>query len=125
MRGNFVRNTITGFCVFAMVTIILYIAAVYAAKLSAQKPTALPEETAVAEAANFLTENEMADCDFYMARFDGKGIAIFACSDKGEEFLYTIDIRPTDISDAELTTLKNGVLLESKEALASFEEDFS
>lgn len=125
MKGNFVRNTITGFCVFAVVTIILYIAAVYAAKLSAYKPTALPEETAAAEASNLLTEEEIAACDFYMARFDGKGIAIFACSDKGEEFLYTINIRPTDISAEELNILKNGVLLESKEALASFEEDFS
>ena len=113
MTKKFIRNTMIGFCVFIAVIIITYVAVTYLYKASAAK-TAAP-----------LTEDDVTDCEYYLARFNGKGISIFACSNGNEEFLYTIDVRAEDISTDELTKLKEGIILSDKQALASFEEDFA
>ena len=128
MTKKFIRNTMIGFCVFIAVIIITYVAVTYVYKISAAKTAAnvLPvEEPASAQTIAPLTEDDVTDCEYYLARFNGKGISIFACSNGNEEFLYTIDVRAEDISADELTELKEGIILSDKQALASFEEDFA
>ena len=96
MTKKFIRNTMIGFCVFIAVIIITYVAVTYLYKASAAKTAAsvLPvEEPAAAQTAAPLTEDDVTDCEYYLARFNGKGISIFACSNGNEEFLYTIDVR--------------------------------
>ena len=128
MTGKFLRNTMIGFCVFISVIIITYVTVTYLYRASAAKAAAsvLPvEESAAASTAEPLTDENITACDYYLARFNGKGISVFVCSGSGEEFLYNIDIRASDISDEEMSKLKEGIVLPDKQALASFEEDFS
>lgn len=74
------------------------------------------------------TENsnhEIINPDYFIARYNGTNLSVYAVSDGKEEFLYTLSVRIEDISDNELSELKKGVTLSNKQALASFEEDFT
>lgn len=63
--------------------------------------------------------------DYFIARYNGTHLSVFSVSEGKEEFLYTLNVRIEDISPTELNELKNGITLPNKEALASFEEDFT
>lgn len=74
------------------------------------------------------TENsshKIINPDYFIARYNGTNLSVYAVSDGNEEFLYTLSVRIEDIAESELLELKKGITLSDKQALASFEEDFT
>ncbi len=82
------------------------------------------EHPALAE-FTFGAHPALPAAEFYLARFDGESLGIYSCKDGEEHFLYTLDVRIEDISETELTSLSQGIVLSDKQALAIFEEDFT
>ena len=116
-----------GFCVFITTIIIAYITFMYAYRFSVERTTeALVAETpALAETLVPLSPNDVINIEYYLARYTGDSLAIYAVCEDKEEFLYTLDARIEDISTEELNELREGIILPNKQALASFEEDFT
>lgn len=127
MTKKIVRSIMIGFCVFVAALIISYITLSAAYKTSLKKASeALSpiEENVSAETGSFPSQNTSLS-NYYIARFNGETLAIYICTGDREEFLYTLDARIEDISPRELSQLKEGIILPDKQALASFEEDFT
>ncbi len=116
-----------GFFVFIITATIAFIIFMCVWKSSASKLADSLFDTvpAVAESVAPIDPDEIISIDYYIARYDGKALSIFARSGDREVFLYTLDTRIEDISSAELTQLQYGVILHGKQALAAFEEDFT
>ena len=127
MTKKLLRSMMIGFCVFITTIIIAYIAFMYAYRFSVGRTTeALGAETsALAETLVPLSPDDVINIDHYLARYTGDNLAIYAVCEDKEEFLYTLDARIEDISTEELNELKAGIVLSDKQALASFEEDFT
>ncbi len=127
MTKKLIRSIMIGFCVFVTALIISYITLSAAYKSSIKKASeALSpiEQNVSAETGSFSSQTTSLS-NYYLARFNGETLAIYICNGDNEEFLYTLDARIEDISERELSQLKEGILLPDKQALASFEEDFT
>ncbi len=125
MTKKLIRSIMVGFCVFALTAIIAYFTCMAAYRMSAEKVAeALSpiQDTLSVQAEN---SNITPAVGHYIARFDGENLAIYCCTDDHEEFMYTLDVRIEDISAAELSQLEDGIILPTRQALASFEEDFT
>lgn len=128
MTKRLLRSAMIGFCVFIATIIVAYFTFTTAYRTTAHKAAealAPAEQTVAAEEEVPLAESDITAVKYYLAKYDGTNLAIYACSDKGNEFLYTLDVRIKDISADELNRLSAGIRLDDKQALASFEEDFS
>ncbi len=127
MTKHFLRSIMVGFCIFTATLIVAYITFTYANRITSERATeALSESLPIsASATSPLSGGEVLTADYYLARCNENGLAVYAVNDETEEFLYTLDIRLEDISKTELDELKLGVILKDKQALASFEEDFT
>lgn len=126
MTKKLIRSIMIGFCVFAATVIIAYFTCMATYRISAQraaKALAASEPTVSAEPSNLSTAEP--SLSYYIARLDGRNLSVYSCTSGKEEFLYTLDARIEDISEQELTELKKGIILKDKQALASFEEDFT
>lgn len=127
MINRFFKSIMVGFCVFIITSLIAYITFLYMWKSSATKiaDTLIEATPAAAESFSSFDPNEIIIADYYVARYDGNTLSIYARTGESEEFLYTLDARIEDISPTELTQLKDGIILHDKQALAAFEEDFT
>ncbi len=127
MKNNLLRSLSIGFCVFAATILIALISYFISYRISAKKvaETLASAEKSVNAQTEPLTSDEIISAEYYLARLEDDDISLYACSENTEEFLYAIDVPINEISDEELTRLKNGIVLKDKEALASFEEDFT
>lgn len=128
MTKRLLRSVMIGFCVFIAAIIIAYVTFTSAYKISAQRTTealTAASKPAAAHTDEPLRTEDITHVSSYLARYDGTNLAIFACTDGNEEFLYTLDVCIEDISPSELSRLKDGIELSDKQALASFEEDFT
>ena len=127
MTKKLIRSAMIGFCVFVLTIAIAYFVCTAAYRMSAKKAsgTITPIEQAVEAEAEPQDIRTAAEASYYIARFDGENLSVYACADGIEEFMYTLDVRIADITQSELEQLKNGVVLQDKQALASFEEDFT
>lgn len=128
MLKKFTRSLLIGFLVFLTGILIFYTAfrITYKKSVKAASDAISAQQTASASAqSDGLKESEIIKPDYFIARYDGKNLAIYCVSDGKEEFLYTLNARIEDISENELDQLKEGITLKDKQALASFEEDFT
>ncbi len=128
MINRFFKSIMVGFCVFITTAAIAYIACLCIWNFSvkeAAETLSRTEPAVAAEATVALNPGDVIAADYYIARYDGHTLSIYACSGEREEFLYTLDARIEDISIQELEELKRGIVLSDKYALASFEEDFT
>ena len=129
MVKKLVRSLLIGFLVFLTGILIFYAAFRITYKKSvkaASEALSIQQTTSAAVPnGNALKESEIIDPDYFIARYDGKSLAVYCVSDGKEEFLYTLNARIEDISESELNELKKGIRLDDKKALASFEEDFT
>lgn len=128
MLKKFTRSLLIGFLVFLTGILIFYTAFRITYKKSVKTATdaLYAQQTASASAqSDVLKESEIIKPDYFIARYDGKSLAIYCVADGKEEFLYTLNARIEDISENELDELKKGITLKDKQALASFEEDFT
>ena len=125
MTKKFLRSLTVGFCVFVATAIVAAIAYTSAVKTAGSAVRlSQTEQPVTAAPPEPLSAADVIAADYYLARCEGGSIAIYACSDGGEEFLYTIDVRIEDIPPDELALLRSGITLTDRHALASFEEDF-
>ncbi len=128
MLKKFTRSLLIGFLVFLTGILIFYAAfrITYKKSVKAASDAISAQPTTSASAqSNVLKESEIINPDYFIARYDGKSLAIYCISDGKEEFLYTLNARIEDISESELDELRKGITLRDKQALASFEEDFT
>lgn len=69
--------------------------------------------------------------EYYLARLSGDRIEIYSCintdenTEKSERFLYSFSVYLPDIPNDDAGALKQGIRLNTKEELASLEEDFN
>lgn len=87
-----------------------------------------PETAAVSANSGTLSDSSAEspqEFDYYVARLDGNIINIYISDGGHEEFLYGIDVYVKDIPYNDVKMLSEGVKLYSKQALTSFEEDFT
>ena len=61
----------------------------------------------------------------YVAKFENDDISIYMSNGYEDIFLYSLDIYTKDLPVEDLIRLKEGIVLENKEALTAFEEDFT
>ena len=128
MLKKFTRSLLIGFLVFLTGILIFYAVfrITYKKSVKAASDAISAQQTISASAqSNVLKESEIINPDYFIARYDGKSLAIYCISDGKEEFLYTLNARIEDISESELDELRKGITLRDKQALASFEEDFT
>lgn len=129
MSKKLVRSAMIGFCVFVLAVAIAYFVCTAAYRMSAEKTSNTPmpiEQTVEAEAEpETMGIRTAGEASYYIARFDGENLSVYACADGSEEFMYTLDVRIEDVAQSELEQLKDGIVLRDKQALASFEEDFT
>ena len=126
MTKKLIRSVMIGFCVFVLTVAIVYFVCTTVYRMSAEKESGavVPIEQAV-EAEAEPQDIRTAEEGYYIARFDGENLSVYACTGGNEEFMYTLDVRIEDIGQSELEQLKGGIVLHDKQALASFEEDFT
>ena len=71
-----------------------------------------------------MPATEVVTISHYIARLDDDRIAIYAYENE-EKFLYNLDIHINELTQSDMEELRRGIILHTKEELASFEEDFS
>ncbi|MGN0180213.1 MAG: hypothetical protein ACI4DY_12395 [Monoglobaceae bacterium] len=130
MTEKFLRSIMIGVCVFLSVVIAAYVSFAYVyrrAEDRAARALLTVDTPAAAESSENPTAAGAAGsaAESYIARIDGDALAIYAVSDGREKFLYNLNVRIQDISESEQRLLKDGVTLADRQALASFEEDFT
>lgn len=126
MTKKALRNIMVCFCVFIFTIIVAYIASMYSYNLTLEKASEVIGTSAPDHATlKPLKDDDLIAVNHYVARYNGEYLAIYAATNDNEEFLYTLDARIEDISKEELEELIHGIILPDKQALASFEEDFT
>ena len=129
MTEKILRSIMIGVCVFLSVVIIAYVSFTYIYRQAENRaPRALltVDTPAAAKTVESPILADVADAaESYIGRIDGDALAIYAVADGREKFLYNLNVRIQDISESEKRLLKDGVTLADKQALASFEEDFT
>ena len=126
MTKQSLKSIMTGFCVFVATAIIFWLIYMVSVGTSAEKALEglAAEEQSVSASSKPLSKDDIIYADYYLARCEGNTLSVYACSDGNEEFLYTIDVRIEDLSPDDLLSLQTGVILNDRQSLASFEEDF-
>ena len=123
------QSLIVGILVFSVAVLAGYFAYMLTYRYQTQKiQEQLSARTAVSATPVYndtlLPSNNTVTAQ-YLARLENGDISIYTFHDGKESFLYTLDIYPGDLSQEDLSQLRSGVLLTSKQALTSFEEDFT
>jgi len=75
-----------------------------------------------------MAEEVTVNVSHFLARLNGNKIGIYVYDNSAEPketFLYNIDVHLNELTPTDVEHLKTGVILPTKESLASFEEDFS
>ncbi len=129
MTEKILRSIMIGVCVFLSVVIFAYISFIYVyrqAENRAERALLTVDTPAAARTVeNPAAADAAVDAESYIARIDGDVLAIYAVTDGREKFLYNLNVRIQDISESEKRLLRDGVTIADKQALASFEEDFT
>ncbi len=128
MLKKLIRSLILSISVFMTTILIFFVGYKIAYKKSINRmyeAFSPAEQLTSAKTEEPLSDREIISPDYFIARYDGRSLSVYSVSDGKEEFLYTLNVRIEDISQEELYELKNGITLPTKQALASFEEDFT
>lgn len=86
---------------------------------------AVMSDAAPASAAPTLATQEP---EYYIAKLNGDLIEIYQCGGESEnfkKFLYSFKVYRSGIPEEDLSNLTRGIILRSREDLASFEEDYN
>ncbi len=66
--------------------------------------------------------------EYYIAKLNGDSVEIYLCgggSENFKKFLYSFKVYRSGIPEEDLALLTRGIILRSREDLASFEEDYN
>ncbi len=131
MAKKFFRSFLVGLIVFAVAVLAGYLSYVWTYRYQSQKlqESLHAQDHAFAapvyrEAAP-LSSSGILDAEYYIARLENNNIAIYTSQDGRESFLYTLHIYTEDLPESDRTRLLEGVVLRTRQELASFEEDYN
>ena len=102
-------------------------------------PISTPKNNEVSALKNVIPNDvevreEEIKASHFLARLNGNKIEIYVYTEgtpqtegnePNEKFLYNINVHLSELTEQDVEQLKSGIILYSKEDLASFEEDFS
>ena len=131
MAKKLFRSLMLGIIIFSVAVLAGYLSYVVTYRYQIQKmEEAVPREMAMAaetaaQDAIPLQESQSSGSNYYVARLENNDISIYICTDGKESFLYTLDIYAGDLSEEDVRQLKQGVVLDDRQKLAAFEEDFT
>lgn len=130
MSKKIFKGLLIGMIAFALAVLIGYTSYIIALNhaLSKTKASLQAPDTATAEVYTEqipLSTNSVTIAESYIARLENDNISIFAVTNGRESFMYNLDVYLGNLPESDLALLKNGVLLQDKEALARFEEDYT
>ena len=130
MAKKLFKSISVGIMVFAIALLSGYIAYVITYNSQSEKEKELVNAGGVAEA---MTASRYAapgqagnvDIDHYLARFEDNDISVYMVSGGEEIFMYSLNIRASGLPAEDVVKLKKGVVIEGKEELVAFEEDYT
>lgn len=131
MAKKFFRSLIVGLIVFAVASLAGYLSYVWTYRYQSQR---LQESLHTADSALAapvyreappFSSYDVLEAEHYIARLEENGISIYTFQDGKESFLYTLHIYTGDLPEADRTRLLQGVVLKTRQELASFEEDYN
>lgn len=130
MTKKLFRGLVLGVIVFSLAVLTGYVSYVITYRYQNRRLENSMPGTAAVEAADSSNGSDeavaaAADSEYYMARLENNNISIYLCRSGKEEFLYALKINPGDLSEDDIRQLSNGIILENKQRLAVFEEDFT
>ena len=131
MAKKFFRSLTLGVIVFAVAVLVGYLSYVITYHYQTQKlrESVLLQDSAAAapvfQDAQPVTDDQPIRVDHYIARLENKDIAIYMVAEGQEFFLYNLNIYTGNLPAADLLRLQEGVVLQNRKDLASFEEDYT
>ncbi len=127
MLSNLLKRLAIGVGIFTAVILFCIIVSRITYKNSLDKLNSAlpPSNQAVSVSASESDEHTSETADCFYAKLEGENISIYSISGDKNEFMYSLKIQVKDISEKELEELKKGIILKDRQALASFEEDFT
>lgn len=126
MARRFFKSITLGIIVFAAAVLVGYLAYVVTYRYQMQRvnEAVIPHAADMAEAAP-ASGKQSVTVDYYLARLENRDIAVYMVSDGQETFLYRLGVYTANLPAEDLLRLKEGVVLRTRQDLASFEEDYT
>lgn len=127
MAKKMFRSLMVGLIVFATAVLAGYLSYLWTYRYQSQKlqQSLHPTDNALAASVYQDAPPLSASDVLYIARLEHDGISIYTFEDGRESFLYTLHIYTGDLPEADRTRLTQGVVLKTRQELASFEEDYN
>lgn len=128
MTKKFFRGLILGVIVFAAAVTSGYLSYVITCRYRNVGANCSAVKAATAETDSEDEICDTADIDnteYYIAKLENNNISIYTCHGKTEEFLYSFDVQIRNLTAEDVKQLQTGIVLEDKQKLAAFKEDFS
>ena len=131
MAKKIFRSLMLGIIVFSVAILAGYLSYVVTYHYQTEKlaETVMPQDVAEAapvyQNAQPLQDSQVTAVDHYVARFENNDISIYTSSGGKESFLYSLDVYAGDLPAEDMVRLREGIILKTKQELASFEEDFT
>ena len=127
MAKRFFRSLVVGIIVFAVAILAGYLSYVVTCRYQARDSLPVTDSafaTPVSRETEPLTGPLRLE-SYYLARLENDDISIYLLENGKESFLYTLDIYIGDLPEEDRTRLTEGIVLTTRQELASFEEDYN
>ncbi len=131
MAKKLFHSLILGVVVFSVAVLAGYLSYVITYRYQTERvkenllSSGMAEASPVNGSARPLTQEEILAVDYYIAKLENEDIAIYISAKGKEAFLYSLDIRPGDLTEEDTLRLTQGMILKTRKELVSFEEDFT
>ena len=130
MAKKLFKSISVGIMVFAIALLSGYIAYVVTYNNQSEKEKELLNAGGVAEAMTASRHTapgraDDVDIDYYLARFEDNDISVYMVAGGEEIFMYNLNIRTSGLPAEDVVRLRRGVVIEGKEELVAFEEDYT
>ncbi len=131
MAKKLFHSLILGVIVFSVAVLAGYLSYVITYRYQTERvkenllSSGMAEASPVNAGARPLTQEDVLAVDYYIAKLENEDIAIYISTKGKEAFLYSLDIRPGDLTEEDTLRLTQGMILKTRKELVSFEEDFT
>ncbi len=126
MAKKLLKSLTMGLVVFATALLVGYLAYVVTYHYQTEKlKDSMDMALATPASQGTVPAEEVIRVDYYLARLENHKIAIYTVAEEEERFLYTLDVYTGNFPATELLRLQEGVVLQNRQDLASFEEDYT
>lgn len=127
MAKKLFRSMTLGIVVFAVAILAGYLAYGWTYRYQTRKLQETLAESREASAETLPMESRGTvgiPVDYYLAKLERRKVVIYTVTEGEPTFLYTLTADTTDFPAADLVRLQEGVILRTRQELASFEEDY-